>query len=269
MRIHCRIALVASLLSNLSDAFVPSLRQSRQQTFKLSARYAPPVPPPPIPPPPPEKHSSDAIFDSLLQKLTSTESNSADGGDLGDFLNGILSDLSSRLEAGVSLPALPDKLPEFPSMPSMQGLQELRQQFIDLDRSVIATVEQIANQVQEGVMTDYPNLAPYLDRLKALLAPALQSPSLTILVSALLTYAVVSSLLNWDRGPPPSQPYPAGKYDPIAARAYFDTKIHLVVARGLEILVQSLQFGLTLLQDKLRYVSMCVCVCFFLYAWRE
>lgn len=241
------IAFMATSSLPSSDAFVPALRIPR--STQLAAR-----PPPPVPPPPPEK--PDAVFDNLLQKLTSSDATSNDsGGDLGDVLNGLLNDLSTRIQGGVTLPSLPDLKNKLPDLASMQGLQDLRQQFIDLDESVIAAVDRIANQLQDGVVTDYPQLAPYLDRLQALLAPVLQSPSLSLVVSALLTYTVVSSLLNWDRSPPPSQPYPAGKYDPIAARAYFDTKWHLVVSRGLEILVQSLQFGLTLLRDKLRYVE--------------
>ena len=243
MRIVFGIALLASLSAS-TNAFVPSIGHQRPTTFSLHARYTPPTQlSPPIPPPPPEKTGD--VFDSLLQKITSGDV-SADGNGASNFVDGLLRDLSSRLENGVSLPSLPDKLPI-----SLNGLEGLRQQFQELDRSVVSAVEQMASQIQDGVVTDYPNLTPYLDRLQTLLAPALQSPSLTLLVSALLTYTVVSSILSWDRGPPPSQPYPAGKYDPIAARAYFDNKLYLVLARGLEILVQSLQFGLRLLQDKL------------------
>lgn len=257
------IAFVLASSLPSSDAFVPALRIPRPSITQLAAAR----PPPPVPPPPPPaKPDTTAVLDNLLQKLTSssgevTSSNSGgDGDSLGDVLNGLLNDLSARIQGvggGVTLPSLPDLTNKLPDLGSMQGLQDLRQQFIDLDESVIAAVDRIANQLQDGVATDYPQLAPYLERIQALLAPVLQSPSLSLVVSALLTYTVVSSLLNWDRSPPPSQPYPAGKYDPIAARAYFDTKLHLVVARGLEILVQSLQFGLTLLRDKLRYVCGC------------
>lgn len=231
---------ILTSLSASTSAFVPSLRSERSAAFRLHARYTPP-------PPPPGK--GEDIFDSLLRKITSDGSIGTDvSTDGGNFVDGLLRDLSSRLGKGVSLPPLPDRLPE---VSFNGGLQDLRQQFQELDQSVISAVDEMAKRVQDGVMTDYPNLAPYLDRLKTLLAPALQSPSLTLLVSALLTYTVVSSILSWDRGPPPSQPYPAGKYDPIAARAYFDNKWHSVVGRGLEILVQSLRFGLRLVQDKL------------------
>ena len=253
MRITIGSVLLAGLFAESSNAFVPSNLQLTRRDSSLSARYVPPTPaPPPIPPPPPEKHAD--VFDNLLQKLSLSDSTagvSTNGGDMGSYLNGLLSDLSSRLDKGLSLPSFPDK---FPEIPSFDGLNDLKEQFLALDRSVIAAVDQMAKQIQDGIITDYPKLSPYMDSLKNLLAPALQSPSLTILVSALLTYTVVSSVLSWDRGPPPSQPYPAGKYDPIAARAYFDNKLHLVVGRGLEILVQSLQFGLRLLQDKIRYV---------------
>jgi len=243
MRILIGIAFLTSLSPSSTHGFVPSLRDQRSAVSSLNARFTPRAQPP-LPPPPPEK--SPDVFDSLLQKITTGEgSTDTNGGS--NFVDDLLRELSLRLENGVTLPSLPNKFPPF----SLNGLEDLRQQFQELDRSVVSRVEQLASQVQDGLITDYPNLTPYFDRLQTILAPALQSPSLTLLVSALLTYTVVSSILSWDRGPPPSQPYPAGKYDPIAARAYFDNKVYMVVSRGLEILVQSLQFGMRLLQDKL------------------
>lgn len=245
MRIVIGIAFASSLWT--SNAFVPfSQNIQRSASLRLNARYQPPLPPPP---PPPEKPDA---FDSLLQKISSTGDVTTSGDDaLPDFLDGLLRDVSSRLDEGIdfSLPPLPDKLP---SLPSLDGLQDLKQQFQELDRSVVTAVDQMAQQVQESIKTDYPNLLPYLEKLQAFLKPALQSPSLTFVVSALLTYTFVSSLLNWDRGPPPSQPYPADKYDPIAARAYFDSNMHLVIRRGLDILVESLRFGFRVLQDHLK-----------------
>ena len=237
-------ALLSSLMLDGSYAFVPI--QMRQSSSALHARYTPPAPP--VPPPPPPKETD--VFENLFQKLTENAGGSStDGADLGSFVSGLFADLSAKLEKGVSLPSLPS-LPN--SLPSFDSLQDLRRQFEALDQSVVVKVEEIARQLQDLVVKEYPVLAPYLDKLKTWLAPALNSPSLTLVVSALLTYTIVSSVLSWDRAPPPSQPYPAGKYDPIAARAYFDNKLHLVLGRGLEILVQSLQFGLRLLQDKIK-----------------
>lgn len=258
-----RTSIVVAIIAHCfgpqsSHAFVPQTTSAKRRSgaFVLQARYTPV--PPPIPPPPPEK-SPNVDFDRLLQKLTSLGDDvSADDFGAGNFVDGLMRDLSSQMENGIALPSL-DKLWPDDDLPvsfaqQLPALDDLNRQFQALDRSVITMVEEMAQKVQDGVTKDYPNLGPYVNGLKSMLAPALASPSLTILVSALVTYTVVSALLSWDRGPPPSQPYPAQKYDPIAARAYFDNKLYLVLGRGLEILVQSLQFGLRVLQDKLRYV---------------
>jgi hypothetical protein len=62
---------------------------------------------------------------------------------------------------------------------------------------------------------------------------------------------VISNILTWGQPPPPSQPYPLQKYDPIAAQVYFDARLLLVIQRSLTIAVRSLGFALSLLQDKI------------------
>ena len=49
-------------------------------------------------------------------------------------------------------------------------------------------------------------------------------------------------------------PYPNQSYDPISAKAYFDTKPFQVIRRSLQIASTSLGFALSLVKDKLRYV---------------
>ena len=77
-------------------------------------------------------------------------------------------------------------------------------------------------------------------------------PTVTLLVSAIVTYVITTSMLNMNAGPAPSSPYPLGRYDPKSARAYFDGRLNEVIGRGVEIASQSLVFGLALLSDKLK-----------------
>jgi hypothetical protein len=72
----------------------------------------------------------------------------------------------------------------------------------------------------------------------------------SILVSAILSYVVINSVMTWSDSPPPGRPYPKGKYDPIAARIYFDSRPLQVLARSVTITVKSLSFALKLAQDK-------------------
>ena len=63
---------------------------------------------------------------------------------------------------------------------------------------------------------------------------------------------MVSFVLDVGKGPPPSSPYPLGRYDPRAAREYFDTRGDTLVKRGVEVVVLSTKFGISLLNDYLR-----------------
>lgn len=73
-------------------------------------------------------------------------------------------------------------------------------------------------------------------------------------ITTILTYMVVTSILTWGEAPPPSKPYPLQRYDPVAAQAYFDGRTSEFVGRALAIAVKSLGFGLSILQDQIRYV---------------
>ncbi|OEU11754.1 ABC1-domain-containing protein, partial [Fragilariopsis cylindrus CCMP1102] len=56
--------------------------------------------------------------------------------------------------------------------------------------------------------------------------------------------------MTWSDSPPPGRPYPKGKYDPIAARIYFDSRPLQVLSRSVTITVKSLSFAMKLAQDK-------------------
>jgi hypothetical protein len=72
----------------------------------------------------------------------------------------------------------------------------------------------------------------------------------SIVVSAILSYVVINSVMTWSDSPPPGRPYPKGKYDPISARIYFDSRPLQVLARSVTITVKSLSFAMKLAQDK-------------------
>jgi hypothetical protein len=78
---------------------------------------------------------------------------------------------------------------------------------------------------------------------------ALNTPE-SIIVSAIISYVVINSVMTWGESPPPGKPYPKGKYDPIAARIYFDSRPLQVLSRSLTITFKSLSFALQLAQDK-------------------
>ena len=74
---------------------------------------------------------------------------------------------------------------------------------------------------------------------------------LTLALSAVVTYFAVTSILTWGQAPPPSQPYPLKRYDPLAAKLYFDNRSIEALSRGLQISLKSLGFGIGLLKDKI------------------
>jgi len=74
-------------------------------------------------------------------------------------------------------------------------------------------------------------------------------PVVAFATSAVVTYALASSVLNRGLDPIPSRPYPNKVYDAESAARYFSDKWGLVVARGAEVAVLSLGFGLNLARD--------------------
>jgi hypothetical protein len=137
----------------------------------------------------------------------------------------------------------------------------------------LVTVQQFISDVSR-VLTEYlasvdatllqdPTVGPTLltlqtktqELLSVLLGPeqtVVLPPTIGILVSAFTTYGILSTVLSMGNGPPPSSPYPLGRYDPDSARAYFDQRPLGIIKRGLEIASLSVGFGLKLLQDKMK-----------------
>ena len=123
----------------------------------------------------------------------------------------------------------------------------------------IEAAKKYATSMDDALLAN-PAVGPILTAIQAkamALSPIIGSeiaslpPSVGILASAAITYGIVSTTLSIGEGPPPSSPYPLGRYDPSGARAYFDKRPADVIARGVEIGALSAQFGLALLSDYL------------------
>jgi len=106
-----------------------------------------------------------------------------------------------------------------------------------LDNPIIGPV---LNTIQQKAMALSPIIGEELASLP---------PSVGILASAGITYGIISTVLSIGEGPPPSSPYPLGRYDPSSARQYFDQRLGDVIARGVEIAGLSTKFALGLLKD--------------------
>jgi len=130
---------------------------------------------------------------------------------------------------------------------------------IDSNMMSIDSIKSSIESIDVQLLSD-PNFGPILTSIqqKAMdLSPIIGEeiaslpPTAGILISAVLTYTIVSTVLSIGQGPPPSTPYPLGRYDPNGARKYFDGRFNEVIARGLNIASQSTVFALSLLNDKL------------------
>jgi hypothetical protein len=209
----------------------------------------------PIPPPPPPSGNEGSLLDSpsrLLERLVEDVSSALDRIDL----EGLRSKASGIVGAA-----------DWGSGGASAWIGGLEKQLEALDSRVLAQLSDAAASLSgsaPGVLGGEPfpsSAKPLADQLRtAVLEPVLAGalpqwiqlhPTLSLVASSLMSYVVVSSLLHWDEGPAPSAPYPNGRYDPLAARAYFDSRLPLAIARALEIFVRSASFGARVLKDYL------------------
>jgi hypothetical protein len=203
------------------------------------------------------------------------------------LFRGLVDAISSWLDR-IDLAELKSKLSDI--LPAFSGAQDasssssssfsaswvgdLAQQVQELDSRILSQLSDAANGIllDSGDVLGDPNSAvatmmqPLVDRIRTgVLEPLLADgaaipqwiqlhPTISLVGSSLLSYAVVSSLLSGDSEPPPSVPYPTGRYDPDAARAYFDSRLPLAIFRATEIVVRSASFGARVLKDYLEYV---------------
>ena len=204
-----------------------------------------------------EKATEQAIS-NVEQSITNVEKTSASS--LLDVFNSIdnfFSSFTSQIfnsdgnSDGSNFQSVLDKL-------SSDQLSSIIQQSID---SVVQNTKSI-----DDLILSNPTFGPFLSSLQDKILSSLPSSistqittelsnvpaSAAILASAVITYTIASTVLSLGEGPPPSTPYPLGRYDARSARAYFDNRLNEVIARGIEIGSQSLVFGLSLLSDKLK-----------------
>jgi hypothetical protein len=129
----------------------------------------------------------------------------------------------------------------------LSGETELQAEFTKYATKLSLEIDQWLLAQNPGAEALYKQV---LDQLSAL---SLDTPQ-ALAISTVLTYVVVSSVLDWGKPPPSSKPYPLERYDPVAAQVYFDGKPVKAVARALEIGIKSLGFALSVLKDKIEYV---------------
>lgn len=134
---------------------------------------------------------------------------------------------------------------------------------MDTLREIVKTSIETATSVAsdaDNVLLSNPTIGPMIGMIQnkiIALIPVIGTelaelpPSVGLLASAGITYAIVSTALSIGEGPPPSSPYPLGRYDASSARAYFDERPLEVASRAVEIGVKSTSFGLSLLMDKM------------------
>ena len=212
--------LLATLAT--TNAFVPVRQHATTNTALHAGRVVPP------PPPPPPQDDGGALG-NLLQKLQSSTA---------DLQERAASSGGSRLE----LPKL--ELPDF-SLPNLNINLDGWSDLLPLQQ-----VQQSLGDLEPFLQQQYPELLPAYQSFLTTLSQSLDSPlapAAAILVSTL----VIQSLLNPFGGMGPDQPYPAGRYDPVSAKLYFDRRPRLVAARGVTVVAQSLVFAAKVLGDVL------------------
>jgi hypothetical protein len=136
----------------------------------------------------------------------------------------------------------------------------LKDQVASYDARVLQELSIMSGDMQSRLLTEYPQIRPFYDKIAALLGPLFESQAVTITVATALTLMLANFVVTAGGPPSPSTPYPSGRYDPETAAAYFDRRLPLAISRGLTILLQSAQFGLSLLSDKIKYVNFLGCV---------
>jgi hypothetical protein len=130
------------------------------------------------------------------------------------------------------------KLDFLPSLPSDIQLPSIQLPDINIQLPSSASLESI-----EATLTPlYSNLQQSLPLLSTMNI----SPTLLLVLSTILTYSLINTLLTWGASPPPSSPYPLSKYDPITARRYFDKRPLEVLSRGVQVTLLSGAFLLAL-----------------------
>jgi hypothetical protein len=204
---------------------------------------------------PPQPTSTSLRLNSLADQLSQL---SYDGAFSGKVSAAVKSSASS---AAATVAPAPDKVSfsapnvqeflkdikfDLPSMtlPDSINIPQVELPPISLD-SLPPSFKELESAI-EPFWTQLQQTIPALSNIDAPPAPAL------LLLSSLLTYSLISTLLTYNTTPPPSSPYPMGKYDAISARRYFDSRPLEVLKRGLEVTLLSGAFLIALASDWIR-----------------
>jgi hypothetical protein len=174
---------------------------------------------------------------TLAEKLTVKLASSSDGSKTVDTssVEGFLKNLDVDT---LSAPPVVVALQTFWNQVSLQ-LEEIRKIITDdFDANWKDSLPQVVSRFTESFETLLQHL------------PVIDTPE-TILLSSLVSFWILSNILNWTESPPPSNPYPTGVYDPLSSQIYFDARPWQVLQRAAFVAVKSLGFALDLLRDRL------------------
>jgi predicted unusual protein kinase regulating ubiquinone biosynthesis (AarF/ABC1/UbiB family) len=208
----------------------------------------------------PSPDDVQAFMDKLLVNLPQSNNHDNNGAlkNLPDTMRNALEQTKMSLLSKSSIPDLSSDIPslsvpEFKSL-FMEPLAELSKQITSyLPNEQLGLLASDAEKAVQVFLTNHPELQPIYDSVQAssiLSTTVNANPAIAVLCSAVISYILLSSLLNIQQGPPPSSPYPMASYDATAARQYFDQRPLEVLSRGAQIVTTSLAFGLSILQDK-------------------
>lgn len=117
-------------------------------------------------------------------------------------------------------------------------------------KEVISTISAIDWSDSKALATAVSALYTAFDSNLGPLFSSIPAP-VAVVLTATLTYSVVSSILSFGNPPPPSSPYPLKKYDAVKAREYFDSRLDETIMRAIEVGFLSARFGASLLGDYL------------------
>lgn len=144
------------------------------------------------------------------------------------------------------------QLPQL-SVQEQQLRPQLQLQQPEILKSATARVGELFNDMVHAASSNVPmmnlkDLDPSSMSIDT--ANLLSSPVALYTGIALLAIATTTTLLNWNDSPPPSSPYPQGRYDPITAREYFQKRPWLVLERSAFVFTKALSFLALLAYDK-------------------
>ena len=214
--------------------------------------------------------NTDATLQALTNKLTITTTTTTTTTQQQDGLQLPTKSISDQIESLISSIKTTIESSNSENIPSTASSTASAVDFASLQNSLQETsksLQDMLQQVNDAISSGGPTSSSFtvpesVSQLSSQISKLTESiptlgtssssstPEITIALSAVVSYVVISNILTWGRPPPPSQPYPLQKYDPIAAQVYFDARPLLVVQRSLTIAIKSLGFALSLLQDK-------------------